>query len=39
VLGAQEIEGVDRIKVKWVMRDWDGWDLSGKLTEAFVETP
>ncbi len=38
-LGAQEKRGANRIKVQWKMHHYDGWDLSGQVTDAKLETP
>lgn len=39
VLGAQDKRGSNKTKVEWKLHHYDCWDLSGKITDAKLETP
>ncbi len=39
VLGAQDKHGEHKMKVEWKLHHYDCWDLSGKITDAKLETP
>jgi hypothetical protein len=39
VLGAQDKRGANKTKVEWKLHHYDCWDLSGKVTDAKLETP